>query len=85
MSVFVDPLATRERRNRLGNQWCHMIADDIGELHQLAKAIGVHRCWFHRDHYDLNPDQREAAIAHGAVPVSGRVLVAIRQTLRRRR
>lgn len=84
MTAYVDPLRAHPRRNRLGNLWCHLMADSFHELHAFARAIGVNRCWFHHDHYDLNPEQREAAVLHGALPNSGRALVAVRQMLRDR-
>jgi hypothetical protein len=85
MGAYVDPLMVHARRNKLGHQWAHLMADSLTELHGFARAIGVHRCWFHRDHYDLNPEQREKAVLHGAAPVSHRYMVALRAALREAR
>lgn len=82
MSVYVDELFSHPRRNRHGNQWCHMMSDTIRELHAFAAFIGVNRCWFNKDHYDLNPRQRDAAIFHGAKSSTGRDLVRLRQEIR---
>jgi hypothetical protein len=57
----------------------HMTADSLAELHAFAASIGVARCWFHRGaripHYDVNDEQRAAAITAGARPLDSRALV----------
>lgn len=25
----------------------------VKNLHQMAEELGIKRCWFHRDHYDI--------------------------------
>lgn len=66
-----------------GCRWCHMISDgDAEELHRFAKRIGLHRSYFHRDHYDLTPGMRTKALKRGAVSITGEELVDI---LRKRR
>ena len=33
----------------------------IENLHEMAKQLGIKRCWFHKDHYDI-PLRRIAEI-----------------------
>jgi hypothetical protein len=69
MAVYVDDYRVPYRDRRI----CHMIADTEAELHAMAGRLGVTRRWFHRgDHYDVTEEQRAAAIALGAVPISAR-------------
>ncbi len=56
--------------------WCHLVSDtSYDELHALASELGIPRRAFQGDHYDLPADMRDAAIALGALPVSGRELI----------
>ena len=55
---------------------CHLTTDGpIEALHEFAAKIGMKRAWFQDHpimaHYDLTPKRREAALAAGAVYVSG--------------
>ena len=60
-------------RDRL---WCHLVSDTSDdELHVVAEQLGIPRRGFHGDHYDLPAEMRDAAIALGAQPVSGRELI----------
>jgi hypothetical protein len=59
-----------------GRLWAHLVSDDsVDELHEFAHAIGKRRVGFQGDHYDVDTDERERAIAAGAVPVESRYLV----------
>jgi Protein of unknown function (DUF4031) len=72
VAVLVDP-AIWPFRERL---WCHLVSDtSYDELHAVAEALGIPRRGFQGDHYDLPADLREAAIALGAEPVTGRELI----------
>ena len=72
MAVLVDP-AIWPFRDRL---WCHLVSDtSYDELHAVAEALGIPRRGFQGDHYDLPANLREAAIALGAQPVTGRELI----------
>jgi hypothetical protein len=76
MAVYVDELRVYP------NAWgpfkagsCHMTADSLDELHELAGRIGLKRSWFQDKsvpHYDLTKSKREAALAAGAVSVDAR-------------
>lgn len=68
MSVYVDP--------QLNYGWklgpsCHMWADTLAELHEMAGRIGLKRSWFQDkptlQHYDLTVGKRKAAIAAGVI------------------
>ena len=77
MPVYVDQLniwggddAPRCFRHKPS---CHMYADSIKELHNLAQKIGLKREWFQDHsllpHYDVVPSKRLLAIKNGAVEV----------------
>ncbi|GGX74959.1 hypothetical protein GCM10011309_26440 [Litorimonas cladophorae] len=74
MSVYVDPAKFPFR----GYIMCHMIADSLDELHQMADLIGMERRWFQtppkasHPHYDIPEDKRSHAISLGAVEVCSR-------------
>ena len=59
-----------------GRLWCHLVSDtSYDELHDLAAELGIPRRGFQGDHYDLPEELRDAAIALGAQPVTGRELI----------
>ncbi len=53
MTVYVDNARLPFRRMIM----CHMVADSVDELHEMADAIGVNRRWFQSEasypHYDV--------------------------------
>lgn len=55
-----------------------MAADDLAELHELAKKIGLKPLWFQDHprvpHYDLVSSRRRLAVAQGAVEVTSKEL-----------
>lgn len=72
MTILVDPAVWPWR----GRQWAHLVSDtSYEELHVFAARLGIPREVFQGDHYDVPTEQRERAIAIGAVPVSGRDIV----------
>lgn len=80
MAVYVDAL----RKTSRSHDWpwshhCHMMADTLDELHDMALRISLRRDYFQRDHYDLVSSRRKLAVAAGAVEVSSRMLVLLRQ------
>lgn len=77
MSVYVDRLASwgLRLRGRVVNS-CHMIADTLEELHEMADAVGMKREWYQPSsfpHYDLTPRRREIAVRKGAIELNNRV------------
>ena len=79
--VYVDQAA-----NRFGRMiMCHMFADTIAELHDMAGKIGMKRQWFQPlsfPHYDVAKGRRAAAVALGAVEVDRRQGYEVRKRLR---
>lgn len=56
--------------------WGHLVSDtSLEELHAFAAAAGIPPRGFDNDHYDYPARRREALIAQGAVPVTGRELL----------
>jgi hypothetical protein len=56
--------------------WGHLVSDtSLDELHAFARAAGIPPRGFDNDHYDYPLHRREALIAQGAVPVTGRELL----------
>jgi hypothetical protein len=81
VSVYVD-----QERNQFGRMvMCHMWADSLAELHDMATAIGMDRNWFQPlsfPHYDVSLSRRARAVAFGAVEVDRRTGCAIRRRIR---
>lgn len=73
-----------------GKKSCHMFADTLEELHEMAEKIGMRRAWFQDNgrtaqHYDLVASRRAAAIKHGALQLTSREQVCYFIDLSRRR
>lgn len=76
MTVYVDDMNVGFGRMIM----CHMIADDLDELHQMADKIGIQRKWFQNKsipHYDVSKSKKALAIQHGAKEVTSIELVTI--------
>lgn len=86
MAVYVDPLNDwgfiLKGRPR---QTCHMVADTDGELHRMARRMGVNPAWFrrgddtnqYRRHYEITAPFRHIVLRNGATPVSHRQLATM--------
>lgn len=64
---------------------CHMIADTLDELHEMAEAIGMRREWFQPrsfPHYDVSLTRRSEAIRRGALVLERRQFVLKMRQLR---
>ena len=84
MAVYVDEIQVwAHARGRFKAGSCHMMADDLAELHGFAKRIGVARHWFHRTkrhpHYDLVEAERVKAIDAGAIAMPALDLMRMRR------
>ena len=59
-----------------GTVWAHLVSDSsLDELHSFARRAGIPERGFDHDHYDVSLEHREAMIALGAEPVTGRELL----------
>jgi hypothetical protein len=84
MSVYVDTVRLKFGRMKM----CHMLADDLDELHTMADALGLKREWFQgvgTPHYDICQSKRAKAIEIGAIEASREKVVEIIRTWRERR
>jgi len=85
MAVYVDEALWAWH----GRKWCHLLADDIDELHRFAAGLGLHRHSYQgppktaSPHYDLTAYERRLAIARGAVTCDRTAVVALARNLRR--
>jgi len=84
MAVYVDePIWSWQ-----GLRWCHLLADNIDELHRFAAALGVKRTSYQgppktrAPHYDLTGYERRLAIARGAVAVTRQEIVMVLRRVR---
>lgn len=72
MAVYVDSMRAKYGRMVM----CHMVADTLAELHDMADRIGVARKWFQcppkasAPHYDIALSKRAIAVRLGAVEIS---------------
>lgn len=69
MSIYVDDVA-----NKFGNMtMCHMWADSLEELLEMADKIGVQRKWLQQPpkaswvHFDIALSKKKLAIENGAI------------------
>jgi len=60
-----------------GTVWAHLVSDSsLSELHSFARRAGIPERGFDHDHYDVPLERRDAIIALGAQPVTGRELLS---------
>lgn len=69
MAVYVDAVRFRYQRMIM----CHMWADSLPELHNIAARLGLKRAWFQCPpkaswaHYDVSLTLRRRAVELGAI------------------
>lgn len=84
MAVYVDS-ANIPYRNMI---MCHMIADNLEELHKMADLIGMKREWFQGNasfpHYDIPLMRKENALKHGAILLNRREMAKKMKEIRER-
>ena len=84
MAVYVDDAIW----DRHGRKWCHLLADDVDELHRFAREVGIHRISYQgppktsAPHYDLTAFERSRAIALGAIVCDRAAIVAVYRQVR---
>jgi Protein of unknown function (DUF4031) len=76
--IYVDEAIWK--RSPTGRKtYAHLVAPTREELDEFASTIGVKPHFFHNTkkfpHYDITAEQREVAIARGAVPIDTREIV----------
>jgi len=87
MAVYVDDAFWPWQ----GLKWCHLLADDMDELHRFAAGLGIHRTSYQgppktsAPHYDLTGFERKRALALGARACSRKEIVAVIRLVRVRR
>lgn len=86
MAVYVDaPIWKWQGRN-----WCHLMADDIDELHRFARSLGIHSLSYQGPpkssvpHYDITTYERDRAVRLGAIPCSRNEIVRVLRRVRMR-
>lgn len=81
MTCYVDVVLSYPDRGFRYTEFCHLLADDRPELHELAARLGMPRRFFQdhpvRWHYDLPAHLRREALRHGAVAVDRAEVVAL--------
>jgi hypothetical protein len=86
MAVYVDDAIWHWH----GRKWCHLLADDIDELHRFAREIGLHRISYQgpprtgKPHYDITGFERSRALARGAVASDRGMIVSVLRQLRKK-
>ncbi len=82
MAVYVDAEAIEWR----GQQWCHLVADSLSELHDFASKLGLKRAWFQKHsyypHYDVTMAVRRKALHYGAIDANRAALIACCKKIR---
>lgn len=78
MAVYVDEAIWSWK----GRKWCHLMADDVEELHRFAYLLGLQLSSYQgppktrAPHYDITGFERNRAIRLGAQPVGRRQIVS---------
>ncbi len=86
MAVYVDAAIWSWH----GFRWCHLLADDIDELHRFAAEIGLKRISYQgppktgTPHYDLTAYERGVALRRGAIASSRTEIVLAARSLRQK-
>lgn len=82
MAIYVDFVKIKFK----GYLWCHLLADNLQELHDFAELIDVDKRLFHRDasypHYDITVQMRETALYHGAIAADRKKIIECAKKLK---
>lgn len=79
MAVYVDAAIWKYA----GRRWCHMLADDVAELHRFAAQLGIKLSSYQgppttaAPHYDITGFERDRAVRLGAIECSREEIVAV--------
>lgn len=84
MTVYVDePIWSWQ-----GLRWCHLMADEVTELHAFAALLGLKRSSYQgpprtrAPHYDITGFERDRALRLGAKRASREEIVAVFRRVR---
>jgi hypothetical protein len=84
MAVYVDAAIWKWA----GKLWCHLLADEIEELHGFAAKLGIKQSSYQgppkttAPHYDITGLERDFAVRLGAVECSREEIVAVFRRVR---
>ncbi|MDH6229447.1 Ser/Thr protein kinase RdoA (MazF antagonist) [Mesorhizobium soli] len=84
MAVYVDEAIWLWQ----GRLWCHLMADDLAELHRFAARLGLHLSSYQgppkttAPHYDITGVERDRAMRMGAIACSREEIVAVFRRVR---
>lgn len=84
MAVYVDAAIWKYAVRR----WCHLLADDMAELHRFASLLGVKQSSYQgppktsAPHYDITGFERDRAVRLGAIECSRDEIVAVFRRVR---
>ena len=87
MPVYVDQAIWQWK----GRKWCHLMADEVDELHRFAFHLGIQMASYQgppktsTPHYDITALERDRAIRLGARPCGRDKVVELRRRLRTKR
>ncbi|MEZ5792886.1 MAG: DUF4031 domain-containing protein [Nitratireductor sp.] len=79
MTVYVDEAIWSWK----GRKWCHLMADDVAELHRFAYRLGLQLSSYQgppktsAPHYDITGFERNRAVRMGAVAVGRKEIVEL--------
>lgn len=84
MAVYVDDAIW----HWVGRRWCHLMADDVDELHGFAAQLGIKRISYQgppktsAPHYDITGFERDRAVRLGAIPCGREEIVRVFRKVR---
>jgi hypothetical protein len=84
LAVYVDEAIWSWK----GRKWCHLMADEVDELHAFAFRLGLQLSSYQgpprtsAPHYDITGFERNRAIRFGATPVGRREIVQLFRKVR---
>lgn len=84
MAVYVDAAIWKWA----GKLWCHLLADDMDELHRFAATLGLKRSSYQgppktsAPHYDITGLERDRAVRLGATQCSREEIVMVFRRVR---
>jgi len=90
MAVYVDDMHQTAMGNYGRMKMCHMLADTVPELHEMADKIGIKRKWYQgppvtiNPHYDICMSKRKEAVECGAKEITMREAVPIMSGMRKK-